>query len=198
MKERIGQIQRKTGETEIKIDLTIDGRGRFQGETGVGFLDHMLALLARHSGFDLAAEAQGDLEVDDHHTTEDIGIALGQALSKALADKRGIERYGFTILPMDEVLVAVAVDLGGRFAFESNYQPERDRVGDLSTEMVNHFFRSFSVEAKINLHFHFLNQGQNEHHRIEAMFKGLARALRAAARVNPETAGEIPSTKGIL
>src|SRR5690554_2067345 len=195
MKERTGQIQRKTGETEIQIDLTIDGKGRFQGKTGVGFLDHMLALLARHSGFDLAVKTQGDLEVDDHHTIEDIGIALGQALSKALADKRGIERYGFAILPMDEVLVAVAVDLGGRFAFESNYQPVRDRVGDLSTEMVNHLFRSFSVEAKINLHFHFLNHGRNEHHRIEAMFKGLARAIRTAARIDPESAGEIPSTK---
>lgn len=198
MKERRGQIQRQTEETGIKVDLQIDGRGRCESQTGLGFLDHMLALLARHSGFDLDVQVAGDLNVDDHHSIEDVGIVLGQALAEALKDKRGIERYGFSILPMDEVLVVVAVDLGGRFTFESNYRPVRDRVGELSTEMVNHFFQSLSVEARMNLHFHFLNSGENEHHRIEAMFKGLARALRTAVRLNPDSPGEVPSTKGLL
>lgn len=198
MKKRIGFVKRKTAETQIEVRLNLDGKGQSQLSTGLGFLEHMLELLARHARVDLEISAAGDLQVDDHHLTEDLGMVLGQALHEALGEKKGIERYGSTLLPMDEVLVAVAVDLGGRFAFSCDYNPQRERMGDLSTELVPHFFRALAVEGRMNLHFKFLNHGENEHHRIEAMFKGFARALRAAVRMNPEAAGEVPSTKGKL
>ncbi len=181
----------------MELELDLDGEGRFTGHTGIAFLEHMLDLLARHSGIDLKIRAKGDLEVDDHHLVEDVGITLGQALAQALGDKRGIERYGSILLPMDEVLVAVAVDLGGRYYFASDYQPERERVGDLSTDMVPHFFQSLALEARLNLHIRMLAPGLNEHHRIEAMFKGFARSLKAAIRIEDES-GEVPSTKGVL
>lgn len=198
MKVRKARVQRKTAETEIDLTLNLDGSGECRCAVGVGFFEHMLALLCRHGRIDLQLQARGDLEVDDHHLVEDVGIAMGKALAEALGDKRGIGRYGHAMLPMDEVLVAVAVDLGGRFAFRCDYAPEREKVGDLSTEMVPHFFRSLAVDARANLHFRFLDPGENEHHRLEAMFKGFGRALRMAARIDPETAGEIPSTKGAL
>jgi imidazoleglycerol-phosphate dehydratase len=158
----------------------------------------MMKLLARHSLIDLKIKATGDLEVDDHHLTEDLGITLGMALNEALGEKRGISRYGSVLMPMDEVLVAVALDLGGRFTFCCDYQPQREFVGDLSTEQVNHFFRSLAVEAKMALHLSFLNSGENEHHRVESMFKGFARSLRMAVKIDEQIQEEIPSTKGTL
>jgi imidazoleglycerol phosphate dehydratase HisB len=158
----------------------------------------MLTLLSHHSGVDLEIEAEGDLEVDDHHAVEDTGLTLGQAIREALSDKTGIQRYGSVMIPMDEVLVAAAVDLSGRPVYVSNYEPVREKVGDLSTEMVNHFFSSLALETKMALHLRFLEPGKNEHHRIEAMFKGFARALRQAIRTDSDGSLQIPSTKGVL
>ncbi len=198
MSQRTASVKRETRETNIEIDLNLDGQGKCTCRVGLGFLEHMLELLAAHARIDLKIQAQGDVQVDDHHLTEDLGITLGQAIESALGMKKGIERYGFVLLPMDEVLVAVAVDVGGRFAFCCNYRPQRERVGDLSTELIPHFFRSLAMAAKCNLHFNFLNQGENEHHRIEAMFKGFARSLRMAVHIDREAKGQIPSTKGVL
>jgi imidazoleglycerol phosphate dehydratase HisB len=198
MSPRTASIQRKTRETQIELKLDLDGQGLCDCDLGLSFLEHMLELLARHARIDLEVRAKGDLEVDDHHLTEDLGIVLGQALGSALGKKEGIERYGYSVLPMDEVLVVVAVDLGGRFAFSCDYAPARDKVGDLSSELVPHFFKSLAEALRCNLHFRFLNAGENEHHRIEAMFKGFARSLRMAARIDPEAKGQIPSTKGVL
>jgi imidazoleglycerol phosphate dehydratase HisB len=195
--ERTAQIRRETGETKIELRLNLDGQGNFSGETGLGFLDHMLHLTARHARFDLDLRAEGDLQTDEHHLVEDIGIVFGQALSQAVGDKKGIERYGWAMLPMDEVLVAVALDLGGRFAYCSDYQPQRERVGDLPTELIGHFFQSIAVEGRLNLHIRFLNPGQNEHHRVEALFKAFARALKMAVRIDPKS-DQVPSTKGVL
>ena len=193
---RIASVTRQTQETDIDLKLNLDGQGEFSCEAQVGFLKHMLHLLALHSSIDLELNASGDLEVDDHHLVEDVGLVLGQALREALGDKAGIERYGSSLLPMDEVLVAVGLDLGGRFTFCCDYAPVRERVGDLSTEMVPHFFRSLASEARVNLHFRLLNPGENEHHRIEAMFKGFARALRQAIKLNERSEAVVPSTKG--
>ncbi len=198
MSQRTASVKRETRETNIEIDLNLDGQGKCTCQVGLGFLEHMLELVAAHARIDLKIQAQGDVQVDDHHLTEDLGITLGQAIDKALGMKEGIERYGFVLLPMDEVLVAVALDVGGRFAFCCNYRPQRERIGDLSTELIPHFFRSLAMAAKCNLHFNFLNQGENEHHRIEAMFKGFARSLRMAVHIDREAKGQIPSTKGVL
>ena len=198
MSKRTALIKRKTRETQIELKLTLDGRGSCECNLGLGFLEHMLELLARHARIDLKVKAKGDLKVDDHHLTEDLGIVLGQALESALGKKEGIERYGSSVLPMDEVLVVVALDLGGRFAFSCDYQPQRDQVGDLACELAPHFFKSLAEALRCNLHFRFLNAGENEHHRIEAMFKGFARSLRMAVRIDPEAKGAIPSTKGLL
>ena len=198
MIQRTASVKRKTRETKIEIDLNLDGQGECICNLGLGFLGHMFELLAAHARIDLKIQAEGDLQVDDHHLTEDLGITLGQALDRALGEKEGLERYGFTLLPMDEVLVAVAVDMGGRFAFCCDYLPQRERVGDLSTELIPHFFKSLAIAAKCNLHFNFLNAGENEHHRIEAMFKGFARSLRMAVRIDPEVRGKVPSTKGVV
>ena len=198
MSKRTALIKRKTRETQIELKLNLDGRGSCECNLGLGFLEHMLELLARHARIDLKVKAKGDLKVDDHHLTEDLGIVLGQALEGALGKKEGIERYGSSVLPMDEVLVVVALDLGGRFAFSCDYQPQRDQVGDLACELVPHFFKSLADALRCNLHFRFLNAGENEHHRIEAMFKGFARSLRMAVRIDPEAKGAIPSTKGLL
>jgi imidazoleglycerol phosphate dehydratase HisB len=195
--ERRAQIERETGETKIEVRLNLDGQGNFSGATGLGFLDHMLQLTARHARIDLELRAQGDLQTDEHHLVEDIGIVLGQALSQALGEKRGIERYGWALLPMDEVLVAVALDLGGRCAFRCDYLPRREKVGDLPTELIPHFFQSVAVEGRLNLHIRFLEPGENEHHRVEGLFKAFARALRMAVRVDPEN-DQVPSTKGVL
>jgi len=198
LKPRSSEIARRTGETSIHVALELDGKGRSSIETGLGFFDHMLNLLGYHSRIDLKIEATGDLEVDDHHLVEDVGLALGQALAEALSDKKGIERYGSALVPMDEVLVAAVVDLSGRPVFVSNYEPVREEVGGLSTEMVGHFFASMAAEAQLALHFRVLEPGRNEHHRIEALFKAFGRALRLAVRVDPDSSDEIPSTKGVL
>ncbi len=198
MSQRIASVTRKTSETEVKVRLNLDGKGKCTSRIGLVFLKHMLELTARHARIDLEVEARDNQKIDDHHLTEDLGIVFGRALSQALGEKRGIERYGYALLPMDEVLVAVTLDLGGRSAFACNYSPQREKVGDLSAELVPHFFRTLASEARINLHFHFLNSGENEHHRIEAMFKGFARSLRMAVRIDEELQEEIPSTKGLL
>ena len=199
MPKREAKLRRTTNETSINLRLCLDGNGGYKIDTGgAGFFNHMLDLFARHSGIDLLLEAKGDLHVDDHHLVEDVGIALGTALAEALGDKAGIERYGSAIIPMDEVLALAAVDLSGRFAYVGNYKPQRDQVGDFSTEMVDHFFASVASAARLNLHLRILVEGSNEHHRIEALFKAFARALKVAVRVNPESAGVIPSTKGVL
>ena len=198
---RTAQITRTTGETTVSLQLDLDGGGESDISTGVGFLDHMLNLLAWHSGLDLKVNAEGDLNVDAHHTIEDVGIVLGQALSEALGDKRGIERYGYFLLPMDETLAAAALDLSGRFYYVSDYIPVRDNLGEMPTDMVNHFFYSLAYEARMSLHFKFMNQGENEHHKVEAMFKAFGRALRQAVSIDTtsdEEPGKIPSTKGTL
>ena len=194
---RQAAITRKTKETDIQLSLTLDGAGRADIDTGVGFLNHMLELLAFHSGFDLNVQCKGDTWVDDHHTVEDIGIALGQALSDALGDKKGITRYGNFLLPMDEALVLVAVDLSGRDTLGYQVQLPTEKVGAFDTELVNEFMLGFVRNAKACLHFHQL-AGENTHHIIEAMFKGLGRALRQAVTIDPKRAEETPSTKGVL
>lgn len=198
---RKARNSRETGETSIELELDLDGAGKSDVDTGVGFLDHMLNLFSWHSGIDLVIKAKGDLEVDPHHTIEDVGIVLGRSIAEAAGDKKGIQRYGDCMLPMDDSLVAVAVDLSGRFWYVSDYRPVRDSLGDMPSDMVNHFFYSLASESRINLHFKFLSPGENEHHRVEAMFKGFGRALRQA--VNRGTDGTlvregIPSTKGTL
>ena len=198
MKQRVAELVRETGETSVRVRLDLDGEGRSQCETGIGFFEHMLQLLAYHSKMDLQIQAQGDLQVDDHHLVEDVGIVVGQALAQAWGDKSGIQRYGSVLLPMDEVLVAVALDLSGRYAFVCDYEPSRPRVGQMSTEMVPHFFSSLASEARCNLHFRFLYPGHNEHHRVEAMFKGFAQSLRQALRIDAAAPAGVPSTKGTL
>lgn len=210
MKKRTSKIVRKTTETQISIDLNLDGTGIYDVNTPIGFLNHMLELFARHSLIDLKILADGDVDYDDHHLIEDIGIALGEAILEAVGDKTGINRYGYFLLPMDEVLIACAIDLSGRMSFESNYdpqeefvfasnyQPVRSRVNDFSTEMVRHFFKSLAEAAKMNLHLQFLNQGENEHHRIEAIFKSFAKSLRMAVETDERMKGSLPTTKGKL
>ncbi len=195
MTERVARVVRETSETGVELTLNLDGTGLFRCRSGIGFLDHMLNLATRHGRFDLDVAARGDLEVDDHHLVEDLGIVFGQALAQALGEKRGIQRYGGVLVPMDEVLVAVAIDLSGRYAFRCDYAPVRESVGGLSTEMVPHFFGSMASAGGFNLHIRFLDAGENEHHRLEAMFKGFGKALRMAAAHDPQAAGEIPSTK---
>lgn len=198
MSNRVASVERKTGETSVYVNLALDGTGKATLEVPIGFLAHLLNLLALHSRMDIEVRAKGDLEVDDHHLTEDIGISLGQALNDALGERRGVVRYGSILMPMDEVLVAVALDLGGRFAFSCDYRPQREKIGDLSTEMISHFFSSLAVSARMNLHFKLLSPGENEHHRVEAMFKGLARSLRMAVALDEKAQEEVPSTKGVL
>lgn len=194
---RQAEIIRKTGETDIRVFLELDGSGKSRIDTGVGFLDHMLELFARHGRFDLEVSCKGDTRVDDHHSTEDIGIALGAALEKALGDKKGIVRYGQTILPMDESLILSAVDLSGRGLLAYDLQIPTEKVGTFDTELTEEFFRALAVNARCTLHLRQL-AGKNSHHIIEGAFKSTARSLRAAVRLDPECAGEIPSTKGVL
>lgn len=189
---RSATVSRKTNETEIAVKIDLDHSDVLKIETGVNFLDHMLEQLAKHAGFSLSLSVKGDLHIDDHHTVEDIGIVLGEALRKALGDKRGIARYGF-LLPMDESLTQVVLDLSGRFYFIFNGTFARERVGDLSTELVPHFFRSFAENLKANLHIDV--KGENTHHMIESIFKGVGRTLRQAIN---KTETQLPSTKGIL
>ena len=194
---RQAEISRKTGETDVRIRLELDGCGTGKIDTGVGFLDHMLELFARHGRFDLEVVCRGDTRVDDHHSVEDIGIALGQALDRALGDRKGITRYGQTILPMDESLIISAVDLSGRGLLAYGLKIPTEKVGTFDTELTEEFFRALAHNARCTLHLQQL-AGGNSHHIIEGAFKSTARSLRAAVRVDPECAGEIPSTKGVL
>ena len=193
---RIAEVERYTKETSIEIQLNLDGSGQAQIDTGVGFFDHMLEGFARHGLFDLTIKADGDLQVDDHHTIEDTGIVLGQAIARAVGDKRGIQRYGDRILPMDEVLVLCAVDLCGRpyLQFDADFQA--DRMGDMSTQMVKEFFYAVSYSAMMNLHLKVLTPG-NDHHMAEAMFKAFAKALDQAVTYDPRIT-DVLSTKGTI
>lgn len=196
--QRTATITRNTKETQITLSLNLDGTGQYKIDTPIGFLNHMLELFTKHGLFDLTVKATGDVNYDDHHVIEDIGIVLGQAIAQAVGDKKGINRYGSQILPMDEVLCVCAVDLAGRYSFENNYQPVREKVNDLPTEMMWHFFQSIAVNALMNLHIQFLNPGKNEHHRLEAIFKSFARALRQACTKDERAKDMLPSTKGKL
>ena len=186
--------ERNTNETQIKIEVNMDGRGKANIVTGLGFFDHMLEQIARHGKLDLTVRANGDLHIDEHHTIEDTGIALGEAFAKALADKRGMERYGFA-LPMDEADAKVLIDFGGRNWMVWNAAFKRERIGEMPTEMFFHFFKSFSDAAKCNLHIEC--HGDNEHHKIEAIFKAFAKAIRMAVKRDP-LSNYLPSTKGML
>ena len=194
---RTAEINRTTAETAITLRLCLDGTGASQVQSGVGFLDHMLTLFAKHSRFDLTLTCSGDTQVDDHHSVEDIGIVLGQALCQALGDKRGICRYGSCILPMDEALILCAVDLSGRSCLRLQAQIPTEKVGTFDTELVEELFQALTREARMNLHLRQLD-GTNSHHIIEAMFKALGRTLRQAVAIDPDCRDEIPSTKGVL
>lgn len=194
---RKGEVIRKTAETDIRLTLDLDGSGRSTIDTGVGFLDHMLTLLASHGRFDLEVSCQGDTNVDDHHTTEDIGIALGEAFAQALGDKKGIVRYGHMILPMDEALILTAVDFSGRDCLVYDLQIPTEKVGSFDTELVEEFWLGFVRNARCNLHIRQL-AGTNSHHIIEGAFKSAARSMRTAVSIDPAFAEEIPSTKGVL
>lgn len=188
-------VHRQTVETTISVTLGLDGKGAYQHHTGLGFFDHMLDQLAKHSGIDLTVQVSGDLHIDEHHTIEDTAIALGTAFKKALGDKRGIERYGFFILPMDDALAQVAIDFGGRPWLVWNATFSREKVGDFPTEMVYHFFKSFSDAAACNVNI--LMSGENEHHKIEALFKSFAKAIKMAVKRDPDNLGLL-TTKGML
>jgi len=190
-------IERRTTETEIRLALTIEGRGRYSVATGIRFLDHMLELFARHGAFDLAITATGDLDVDQHHTVEDVGIALGEAVSKALGDRRGINRAGYFLMPMDETLGLAAIDLGGRPHAAIDLKLRVKRVGDLQAELVHDFFEGFAIGARANVHVKVL-YGRSSHHHIEAVFKAFARALRVACSKDRQLARALPSTKGLI
>jgi imidazoleglycerol-phosphate dehydratase len=194
---RTGAVSRKTKETEVTVEVNLDGTGRSKVGTGIGFLDHMLDLLARHSRIDMTVDAKGDLHIDQHHTTEDIGIALGQAVKQALGDMKGIGRYADVHMPMDEALTRVALDISGRPFLVFKAEFSRDKVGAFDTELVEEWFRAFAMNAGVTLHVACL-YGSNDHHIAESCFKGLARALRAAVAIDPRAANEVPSTKGSL
>ncbi|MDI3305672.1 MAG: imidazoleglycerol-phosphate dehydratase HisB [Acetobacteraceae bacterium] len=194
---RRAELARKTAETDIRISLTLDGTGQAQVATGIGFLDHMLTALARHALFDLTVEAKGDLHIDFHHTTEDVGIVLGQCLRAALGDKRGIRRYGHALLPMDEALAEAAVDISGRPFLAWSVPFARNKVGEMDTELFEEFFRAFAFNAGVTLHMT-LKAGTNAHHVAEACFKALARSLRMACELDPRSPDSVPSTKGVL
>lgn len=194
---RTAEIIRKTAETDIYLKLNLDGAGECNIETGIGFLDHMLTLLAKHSRFDLTVNCKGDIEVDGHHTTEDIGIALGQAFKEAIGDKSGINRYGSTMLPMDEALILTAIDISGRPYLRYNLEIPAPMVGDFDTELVREFLVAFAFNAGVTLHVKQLD-GVNSHHIIEGTFKSLARTLKSAVAVDESLNGEIPSSKGVL
>jgi len=194
---RNSEIKRKTAETDISLNLEIDGSGKSDIDSGCGFLDHMLTLFASHGGFDLSVKCKGDTDVDYHHSVEDIGICLGEAFAKALGDCKGIKRYGSILLPMDEALILCAIDISGRDCLEYGLRIPSEKVGDFDTELVEEFFSAFVRKADIALHFVQLN-GRNSHHIIEGAFKAFARALSAAVEIDPKKADVIPSTKGIL
>lgn len=190
-------IDRRTAETQIKVTLTLDGKGTYENHTGIRFLDHMLDLVARHGGFDLTVTATGDLDVDQHHTVEDAGIALGEAVLAALGDKRGINRAGYFVMPMDETLAVAAIDLSGRPHCVVDTKVNVRLVGDLQTELVHDFFDGFAMAARANVHLKVM-YGRSNHHKIEASFKAFARALRVACARDKQMARTLPSTKGLL
>ncbi len=190
-------ISRRTTETQVELALTLDGRGRYEVRTGIRFLDHMLELVARHGGFDLRVDAAGDLDVDQHHTVEDLGIALGEAVSSALGTRRGINRAGYFVMPMDETLAVAAIDLGGRPHAVVHLPIRAAQVGDLQTELVHDFFEGFAIGARANVHVKIM-YGRSSHHQVEAVFKAFARALRVACATDKRLAKMLPSTKGLL
>lgn len=196
MKARTSRISRKTKETDVKVSVNLEGKGKYKVETGIGFLNHMLELFSKHSLIDLTVKAKGDLEIDEHHTVEDVGICLGKALRKALDDKKGIERYGF-LLPMDEALAEVAIDLGGRAYLVWNASFKREKIGDMPTELFEDFFKSVADNLKANIHIN-VKYGRNEHHIAESIFKSFARALRFAVSRDKRAKDLLPSTKGKL
>lgn len=193
---RTAEIKRRTGETDVRVAFTLDGAGTSRVATGIRFLDHMLELFARHGLFDLEVECRGDLDVDDHHSAEDVAICLGQAVAAALGDKTGIARYGLSVVPMDEALCRAVIDLSGRFYLVYEVETRRDTVGDFSVELAEHFWHSFAEAARCNLHIDSL-RGRNTHHILEATFKATARALRQAVARDARVQG-VPSTKGVL
>jgi imidazoleglycerol-phosphate dehydratase len=193
---RVAQVQRKTKETDVRVQLDLDGRGQSSISTGLPFLDHMLELFAKHGLFDLSVVCRGDLEIDDHHSVEDIALTLGQSLTQALGDKTGIKRYGEAVVPMDEALCRTVIDLSGRFYLVYEVQTRRQKIGNFSVELAEHFWRSFAETAKFNLHIDCL-RGRNTHHILEGTFKATARALRQAVERDERITGVL-STKGIL
>jgi imidazoleglycerol-phosphate dehydratase len=194
---RTASIKRKTQETDVEVSVDLDGKGAASVATGIGFLDHMLDLLARHSRIDITVKAKGDLHIDHHHTTEDVGIALGQAVKQALGDMRGITRYADVHVPMDEALTRIAIDISGRPFLVFKAEFVRDKVGTFDTELVQEWFQAFAMNSGITLHAQTL-YGTNDHHIAESCFKGLARALRTAVAIDPRAKDEVPSTKGTL
>ncbi len=194
MAGRTAKIERKTKETEVSLSLNLDGEGRYEIDTGVGFLDHMLTHLSKHSKINLSVKAKGDLHVDAHHTVEDIAICLGQGLDEALGDKKGITRYGYASVPMEEALANVSIDLSGRSKFVYNVQYRTDKIGDFDVECIEEMLTSFANNGKLNLHIT-VPYGTNSHHIAEAIFKGLGQALGTAVRITGE---DVPSTKGVL
>jgi imidazoleglycerol-phosphate dehydratase len=195
---RRGSIDRRTSETRIALTIALDGRGRYRVKTGIRFFDHMLELVARHGGFDLQLDVDGDLDVDQHHTVEDVGIALGEAVARALGSRRGINRAGYFVMPMDETLALAAIDLGGRaHAVVDLKKVKSKRVGDLETDLVHDFLDGFAMGARANVHVKVL-YGRSSHHQIEAVFKAFARALRVAVAKDKRLARMLPSTKGLL
>jgi imidazoleglycerol-phosphate dehydratase len=194
---RRAKVSRSTSETRIEVEIGLDGTGQAEIETGVGFLDHMLELFARHGLFDLTVKAKGDIHIDDHHTVEDVGIAIGEAFVRALGDKKGLTRYGSVDLPMDEALARVAVDISGRPFLVFAVVFKSAKIGSFDCELVREWFQAFAVNARITLHAE-VPHGDNGHHIAEALFKGLARALRKAVAIDPREAGRVPSTKGAL
>ena len=197
MVSRQSSVRRETRETRISLDFNLDGEGRYEVNTGIGMFDHMLEQLAKHGQFNLTVDASGDIERDPHHLVEDVGLVLGQALNQALGERRGITRFAHAVIPMDESLVLIAVDLGGRPYAEIDLKFERESIGQLPAENVAHFFEAFAQEGKLNVHVRELSGG-NDHHRIEAAFKGLARALSTAVAIDERIAGQVPSTKDVL
>ncbi|MBI2864385.1 MAG: imidazoleglycerol-phosphate dehydratase HisB [Chloroflexi bacterium] len=194
---RAAEVSRKTGETDINVQIDLDGSGESSVRTGVGMLDHLITLLARHSRFDITVAAAGDLDIDAHHTVEDVAITLGRALSQSLGERKGIVRMGHAIVPMDEALALVAVDIGGRGYAIVDAEFERPKVGRLPTELIGHFLHSLADESRINIHARLMS-GKNDHHKAEAIFKALARALDVATRPDGRLQGQVPSTKGSI
>lgn len=196
MKKRTARIARKTKETDIVIELNLDGAGVYKNKTGIAFLDHMLDLLAKHALLDLKVKAKGDLDVDYHHTVEDVGLALGEALNQALGDRKGINRYGWSLVPMDEALCQVAMDLGGRPYLVYSLATKKRKIRDFDVDLMEEFFRGFVTQGRMNLHIA-QQYGQEPHHALESVFKGVAKALLAATALNPRVKG-VPSSKGTL